>query len=102
MVFPERESGRNLAHTLDNKEVLNYIPLAKGYSLVKTPVPWSWRGKTLGELEIPKKWQVHVAAIQRTDGTFLPAPQPDVTFRPGDVLFTLGAIEKNETVIALE
>lgn len=102
VVFPERESGRNLAYTLDNKEILNYIPLAKGYSLVKTPVPWSWRGKTLGELEIPKRWQVHVTAIQRTDGTFLPAPQPEVTFRPGDVLFTLGAQEKNEAVIALE
>ena len=65
-------------------------------------MPWSWLGKTLGELEVPKRWQVHVTAIQRSDGTFLPAPQPEVTFRPGDVLFTLGAIEKNETVIALE
>lgn len=102
VVFPERESGRNLARTLDNREILNYIPLADHSSMVKTPLPGSWQGRSLGELDVFRRYQVYVTALQRADGTFLANPQPEAVFRPGDVLFLLGDNRNIETVISLE
>ena len=68
VVFPERESGWNLAQALSNREILNYVGLAEGYGIVKLDVPLAWVGKTIGQLQIRKKYQVNIIAVQRSGG----------------------------------
>ena len=102
VVFPEQESGRNLAHTLNNTEILDYIELSKHYSIVKTGVPASWVGKSVGELAIRKQYKVNIVSVQGADGSLQTVPLPDYVFRPGDLVFSLGRNEDNDKVIALE
>ena len=102
VVFPEQESGRNLAHTLNNTEILDYIELSEHYSIVKTGVPASWVGKSVGELAIRKQYKVNIVSVQGADGSLQTVPLPDYVFRTGDLIFSLGRIEDNDKVIALE
>lgn len=101
VVFPEQESGRGLAHTLNNREILDYIQLSDVYSIVKTEAPVSWRGRSMGELAIRKTYGVTIVAVQGSDGSMQTAPRPDYVFRPGDLVFSLGRNEDNDRVIAL-
>ena len=102
VVFPEQESGRNLAHTLNNREILSFVRLSDFYSMVKTPVPAAWLGRSASELAIRKNYQVTIVAVQRSDGTILIAPLNDYVFHTGDLVFSLGRNEDNDKVIALE
>lgn len=102
VVFPEQESGRNLAHTLNNTEILDYIELSEHYSIVKTGVPASWVGKSVGELAIRKQYKVNIVSVQGADGSLQTVPLPDYVFRPGDLVFSLGRNEDNDKVITLE
>jgi len=102
VVFPEQESGKNLAHTLNNTEILEYIRLNDHYSIVKTTAPASWLGKTAAELDIRKQYKVTIVAVQGADGFLQPAPLPDYVFRPGDLVFSLGRNADNDKVIAME
>ena len=102
VVFPEQETGRNLAHTLNNREILEYIQLSEAYSIVKTGVPGSWVGKSLSELEVRRNYRVTIVAVQNGSGDMQTAPLPDYVFHAGDLLFSLGKNEDNDRVIAME
>ena len=102
VVFPELESGRNLARTLANREILNYIELTERYGIVKLKVPTRWVGKTLRDLNVRANYQVNIIAIQSGDEAIQPVPSPDYPFREGDLIFTLGDNESNERILALE
>lgn len=102
VVFPELESGRNLARTLANREILNYIELTERYGIVKLKVPARWVGKTLRDLNVRANYQVNIIAIQSGDEAIQPVPSPDYPFREGDMIFTLGDNESNERILALE
>lgn len=102
VVFPELESGRNLARTLANREILNYIELTERYGIVKLKVPAHWVGKTLRDLNVRANCQVNIIAIQSEDGAIQPVPSPDYPFREGDLIFTLGDNESSERILALE
>lgn len=102
VVFPEQETGRNLAHTLNNRDILKYIQLSEIYSIVKTEVPGSWIGKSLGKLAVRRNYRVTIVAVQNGSGDIQTAPLSDYVFRSGDLLFSLGKNEDNELVIAME
>ena len=102
VVFPEQESARNLAHTLNNRQILDYMELTELYSIVKTEAPASWLGKTVGELEIRKRHGVTIVAVQRKEGAMQTAPMPEFKFHKGDLVFSLGRNEDNEHVLAME
>lgn len=99
VVFPERQSGRWLARTLDKREILSYVELSERYGIVKIQVPDSWENKTLRELDIRSKYKVNIVAIQSADGGLQTVPDPGYRFRPGDLVFTLGKNESNERLI---
>lgn len=101
VIFPEHETGKALAHTLANREILDYIELSERYGIVKLKIPPTWQGKTLNELDIRAKYQVNIIAIQSTDGTIQTVPQPSYLFRSGDVVFTLGSNQDNERMTSL-
>ena len=102
VVFPELESGRNLAHTLNNREILEFIQLSDHYSIVKTEVPVSWLGKSAAELDIRKQYRVTIVAVQGADGNLQTAPLSGYVFHRGDLLFSLGRNEDNDSLLALE
>jgi len=62
-IFPERDSAERLARRIGSKTVLDYVPLAEGYSIQEIAVPDSWIGRSLAELDLPAREGIQVVAI---------------------------------------
>ena len=101
-VFPERESGFNLASRISEKGVLNYVRMARNLSVQELVVPERWRGHTLRELEVRAQFGVSVVGIHdtATDEMIVP-PDPDETLESTDTLLLAGTDEALEDVAEL-
>jgi trk system potassium uptake protein TrkA len=90
-VFPERESAMALASRLTTGKLLNYVQLGADLSVQEMPVPESWIGKSLRELELPARYRVQVVAVHDvlTD-TMRPVPEPDRRLTHSDALLVAG------------
>lgn len=89
VVIPEKENAARLAKSLSSPNVLDYIELSDEYGIIETPVPASWNGKSLKELNVRAKLGINILAIRR-NGTFNVSPGADFTFTEGDVMVVLG------------
>ena len=106
VINPEAEAATRCASRLTMPQVMEKIDLGKMHSLVQIRAPEAWRGKTLEQLSVRKKYKVNVVAIRRprkgekTGGeTYLiDTPLPDSTIETGDLLLVVGT---NEAIGAL-
>jgi len=90
-IFPEREVADRLAHRITSKTVLEYVPLAPGFSLQEVAIPDGWLGKTLRELALPTSHGIQVVALRDmlADRTEV-VPDPDRLLRDSDVAIVAG------------
>jgi len=102
IVFPERDSALRLAERLANSNLLDFIALGPDYSIAEVAAPVPFIGKTLAELQVRQRFNVHVIAVQDVlTGKVTMAPPPDARIRDSDVLVILGTkkdIEKFQKV----
>ena len=98
VVIPEREMGVKLAQALSSSSVLDYIELSRDCGIVEIPVPESWRGKTIRELNIRAKFGVNIIAVKKNGGINV-APGGDCLLDEQSVLVVLG---KNEQLTKLK
>lgn len=91
-IVPEREAGVRLAHRMAAGSVLEYIPVAEGYSIQEMAIPPDWTGKTLRDLAPRERFAVQVIAVRcsLTDQLALP-PDPDAPLKDSDALIVAGA-----------
>ena len=90
-IFPERETAFNLAARLSGQSVLKYVRIAKGFGIQEMTVPSEWEGKTLRELQLPKRYGISIVAVHDvlTDGFIVP-PDPDARLKDSDALVAAG------------
>jgi trk system potassium uptake protein len=89
VVFPERDMGERVATQLMSPNVLDYIELAKDYSIEEVKVHPSMIGKNLRELNLRARFNITVIAII-SDGKVSISPSPDRTIKEGDILVVIG------------
>lgn len=89
VLIPEQEQGARLARSLSSPNVLDYIELSQEYGIVEVPVPGSWIGKSLRQLNVRAKLGVNVLAI-RHQGQIDISPSADRPMEPEDVIVVLG------------
>jgi trk system potassium uptake protein TrkA len=101
-IFPERESGFNLASRISEKGVLDYVRMGRNLSVQELVVPGDWRGHTLRELSVRAEFNVSVVGIHdtTTDEMIVP-PDPDETLEPTDTLLLAGTDAALERVAEL-
>lgn len=89
VIFPERDSGQRLAHSLTSNKVLDYIDLSKDYQIIELNAGPELCGRTLKELRLRNRLGVNVIAIKRGEEiNALPDANDEV--REGDVLVVIG------------
>jgi len=93
-IFPERESGIRLGKRISSRALLNYVQLGHDFSLQEMAVPTSWVGRSLRDLELPKRMGISVVAVH----DFLvdelqPVPNPDAPLKESDTLLVAGRDE---------
>jgi trk system potassium uptake protein len=91
VIFPERESAHSLASRMAAGALLQYVQLGPSLSIQEMAVPESWHGKTLRDLELPKKLGVQVVAVHDMLLDEMNAvPNPDRPLTASDALFVAG------------
>ncbi len=100
VVFPERDMGIRVAHTLTGRTI-DYLELDPHFALVETTVPREVAGKKLANAEIRKKYGLTVVCVKQDGGTFTYAT-PDTVLSEGDVLVVAGEPRKAEEFASLD
>lgn len=102
IVNPESESAERWKNRLMAPEIMERIELAEDFSLVQLSAPSAFTGKTLGQLDLRKKYQIQVIGIRRTveetdaEGVkrtqqlVISVPMAESTIKQGDVLLIIG------------
>ena len=89
VVYPEGQlaAWTAIRHTTDH--VLDYIELDSEYAIYDIHVPAEWDGKTVGELDIRKKYNVNILAV-RENGKPSAAVTSDTMLRQDQTILVLG------------
>lgn len=90
IIFPEREMGVKVAHSLTAPNVLDYMALNNEYGIEEIAVPARLCGKKLKDLDLRSRHGVNVIAVKR-DGRLLPAVGADTVFAEGDTAIVAGS-----------
>ncbi len=95
VVNPERNYGERLAIRLAWRNVVNVMPLGGNLVLTEIEAPRSFWGRTLAELELPRRFSVTVSAIRRSAATGMEAsiPRPTEPLQEGDILMIVSTEE---------
>lgn len=89
VIFPERETAERLAAKIRNPNLLDFIPVAEGFSFLDLVPPPSFVGKSLVELALRRTYDILVIAVRRgPEFLFLPGPEHRIT--SGEVLLIVG------------
>ncbi len=93
VIRPERETAFRLARRLSLR-LLNYMPIAAGYSIQEMPTPDAFIGKTLLELRLPQLYSVAIVAIHDVlrDEIHV-VPSADYILKDSDTLTVVGGDE---------
>lgn len=89
VVIPEREVAERLAHSLYSPNVLEFIELSDDYGIVEVPVPRSWAGKSIVQLDVRAKLGVNIIAIE-SEGRVNVSPSAQYVLKKDDILVVLG------------
>jgi len=93
-IFPERESGIRLGKRISSRSLLNYVQLGADFSLQEMAVPSAWVGRSLRELQLPRRHGISVVAVHDVlMDRIHPVPAPDAPLKDSDTLLVAGTDE---------
>ena len=88
VVYPEGQLAAWTAIRNTSEQILDYIDLDGEYDIYELTVPEEWYGKTVGELEIRKRYNVNLLVVRENRNPF--------TAVNGETL-----LQENQTILAL-
>jgi trk system potassium uptake protein TrkA len=98
MVFPESDIADRVVRRLMTSDLIEHIEVAPDVAVVEMPVPAVFLGKSLAELDIRAKHELHVIGVVSPDDgdhgqNVTVAPPASTVFHDGEVLLLLGRME---------
>ncbi|MGD9695118.1 MAG: TrkA family potassium uptake protein [Thermoleophilia bacterium] len=100
VVFPERDMGVRVAHTMVG-HIIDYIELDEDFVLIEGRVPRSLVGKTLEQAGIRRHYGVSIVCIKRPGDRFT-YTTPDTVLNEDDLVVVAGDIRKAEAFSVLD
>jgi trk system potassium uptake protein TrkA len=95
VIYPERNAALRLAEKLNAPtSVIDYIELSPEYSIIDVAVPDDFVGKTLKQLQLPRKQGILVIAVRSVmkNGIQL-LPPAEYKFEPDSIMTVIGRYE---------
>ncbi len=89
VIYPERDTGVRVAHSLAARQISDYISLSPTSGIAKLDTPAHFVGKTLDELDIEKHYQLNLVLIKR-GSRLIVAPDYRERIAVGDELVLVG------------
>jgi len=91
IIHPERDMAIRVSRGLSRPNVLDFVPLSEDYDLVQVGPPREFVGKSLRDLNLRAKYNVHIIAIKElVPDNFLLVPPASFVIKDSDGLMMLG------------
>jgi trk system potassium uptake protein TrkA len=92
IVYPERDMGVRLAQRLVAPNIIDYMEFSANIKIFEIEPPESIIGKTVEELDLRRKYNLSIFAIQR-EGKVIGNISPIEKIQRGDILYIIGTFE---------
>lgn len=91
IIHPERDMAIRVSRNLSRPNVLDFIPLADEFDMIQVGAPKDFIGKTLVQLNLRARYNVHIIAIKEiVPENFILVPPADYVIKDSDILVMLG------------
>jgi trk system potassium uptake protein len=102
IIHPERDMALRISRSLSRPNILDFIPLADDFDLIQAGPPREFIGKSLRDLNLRAKYNVHIIAIKElVPENFLLIPPASFVIKDSDILIILGKSEDIKRIKAL-
>lgn len=92
IVYPEKQLATWTAIRYTADHILDYIELDEDHAIFEISIPRSWWGKTIGDLDIRKRYHVNIMGLKHNNAMNLNI-STDTCLPEGDSILVLGAIK---------
>ncbi len=92
VVYPEKQLATWTAIRYSSDHIFDYIELNGDYSIFEISVPKNWIGKTIGKIDIRRKFNINILAIRRM-GKLIASISPETDLSESDTMLVLGTNE---------
>ena len=81
VVYPEKQMAIWTAIRYSSDHIYDYIALGDDHAIFEIEVPSSWVGKTIGQLDVRRRYNVNIMAVKQNGKFAMTVIKPD-TFLP--------------------
>lgn len=92
VVYPEKDMGIRMAHSLINTGTFDYVELSGECGMIEYAVHPDWVGKTFRDLAFRNKYDANIIGIRYANGKININPSADRPLMESDILIILGSI----------
>ena len=89
IVYPEKQLAAWTAIRYSSDHIFDYIELAGDYAIFEIEIPFSWIGRSVGEINIRQKYNSNIMALKRDNKMELTITS-NTCFKKGDAMLVLG------------
>ncbi len=89
VVYPEKQLAKWTAIRYSSEHILDYIELDEEHAIFEIPVPKDWENRTIGQIDIRKKYQINIMGIKK-NGRLELSISPDMELKAGETMLVLG------------
>ena len=89
IVYPEKQLAAWTAIRYSSDHIFDYIELAGDYAIFEIEIPFSWIGRSVGEINIRQKYYINIMALKRDNKMELTITS-NTYFKKGDAMLVLG------------
>ena len=91
VVYPEKQIANWTAIRYSSDHIFDYIELSHDFTIVEIPVPKTWNGKTIGQIDIRKKYNINIMAV-KAHGELNLSIAPETSLSEDETMLVLGNI----------
>jgi trk system potassium uptake protein TrkA len=95
VVYPERDMGVRLAHTLLSRSIIDEIQLSSDHSIFELQAPARFLERSLKDLQLRQRFGLSLLAVRRGEEVLI-APDGNFVLEQADILVALGRPERLE------
>lgn len=89
VVYPEKQLAKWVAIRYSSDHILDYIELDSDHAIFEVTIPESWQGKTVGQLDIRKKYGFNILGLKEGSALKL-LVTPDTMLSQDKTMLVLG------------
>ncbi|MBQ7546804.1 MAG: TrkA family potassium uptake protein [Clostridia bacterium] len=89
VVYPEKQMAKWTAIRYGSNHILDYIELDDTHAILEVPVPKAWIGKTVGQIDIRRKYNITIIALKKNDRMIL-SINPETMMTEDATMLVLG------------